>query len=148
MRLKTMCVLAGALSLSNAHAHAVDRKKPDLVEEVLEECSHDSQAGMHDCLSKNVRESLKALASAEKKLAAAINRWDEQPKFVAKARAQLISSNAAYLNYRDAQCTFAYALGGGAIGNALELRSLACTFGLNTERATQLTRLASTLPRK
>lgn len=142
-----MLFLAGSV-LWLSSAHAGNLHIPNAAEEILEKCSYDSQAGMHDCLAENVRESSRVLASAEKKLASALARWDERPKFVRKAGRQFISANAAYLTYRDAQCTFAYALGGGAIGNALELRSLACVYGLNMERAGQLTHLASTLPPK
>lgn len=146
MRLKIFVIAATAVILSNAYG--ANQKHPDPVEDVLEKCSYESQAGMRDCLTKNVSESSRVLISAEKKLVLALKQWNEQPKFVSKASDQLISSNDAYLKYRDAQCAFASALGGGAIGNALELRRLACIFGLNMERAEHLIHLASSLPRK
>ena len=146
MRLKNFFIAATAVILSNAYG--ANQNHPDPVEDVLEKCAYESQAGMRDCLARSVSESSRVLISAEKKLVSALKQWDEQPKFVSKARDRLISSDDAYLKYRDAQCAFASALGGGAIGNALELRRLACIFGLNTERAAHLTRLASSLSRK
>jgi hypothetical protein len=44
-----------------------------------------------------------------------------------------------------AQCSYASALGGGAIGNALELRRLACVVELNTRLAQSITSSISRL---
>jgi len=46
------------------------------------------------------------------------------------------------------QCALAAALGGGAIGNALEIRRLACEAELNAWRADQLQRALVDLPLK
>ena len=57
-------------------------------------------------------------------------------------------TSKAYAHYRDAQCAFAASLGGGAIGNALELRRLSCLVGLNNGRAKQINTDSSELPPK
>jgi len=77
-----------------------------------------------------------------------LTKWDEDPKYSSQAKAKLIASNKAFGQYRDAQCAFASALGGGAIGNALEMGRLACVAELNGRRAFQLRDLVSDLPMK
>jgi hypothetical protein len=127
-------------SRSNAAAALPD------VKEVLEQCGANSQAGMRDCLTHVVAGSASSLAQAEEKMAVGLKRWDEDGRFVALAAKRLLVSKKVLVEYRDAQCAFAAALGGGAVPNALELRRLACVYALNRERIAQLTRLADDLP--
>lgn len=113
---------------------------------VLEECSAYSQAGMRECLAKKSRESASSLKQAESKVVAALSKWDEDEKYIALAREKRKASDAAFERYREAQCAFAASLGGGAIGNALETRRLACVVDLNRMRTESLTTAISALP--
>lgn len=103
-----------------------------------DECSAFSQAGMRECLAKHVTSSEQALKAAEGKLKAALSRWDEERRYVGVAGAKYSASVHAFERGRDAQCAFAAALGGGAVGNALEIRRLACVAASNYLRASQL----------
>ena len=89
-----------------------------------------------------------ALKRAEEQVAAAISKWDEDAKFIDLAKKKLRASNKAYEQYRDAQCAFAYSLGGGAIGNALEMRRLTCRIELDIGRIKQLNTDMSALSTK
>lgn len=112
----------------------------------VEACYAYSQARMHDCLVGEQKESAIALKAAEEKAISALSRWDEDAKFVAMANDALKKANASFARYRDSQCAFAYTLGGGAIGNALEARRMACTIELNKRRAADLMRAVAALP--
>ncbi len=122
---------------------------PVLGERALrEECSAFSQAGMRDCLAKKAQDSQKALQQSEEKAASILSQWDEDDRYINQAKAKLAKSNKAFVKYREAQCAFASSLGGGAIGNALEMRRLACVAELNDRRAEQLRDAVSDLPLK
>ena len=114
----------------------------------LEQCGAYSQAGMRECLEKESRASNAALKRAEEQAAATISKWDEDAKFIDLAKKKLRASNKAYEQYRDAQCAFAYSLGGGAIGNALEMRRLTCRIELDIGRIKQLNTEMSALSTK
>ena len=114
----------------------------------LEQCSAYSQAGMRECLEKKSRASNAALKRAEEQATAAISKWDEDARFIDLAKKKLKAANKAYEQYRDAQCAFAYSLGGGAIGNALEMRRLTCRIELDIGRIKQLHTDMSTLSAK
>ena len=47
------------------------------------------------------------------------------------AKNKLKKSNKEFIKYRDLQCDFAYSLGGGAIGNALNMLKYTCLAELN-----------------
>ena len=122
---------------------------PALGERALrEECSALSQAGMRDCLAKKAKDSQEALRQAEEKVASTLSKWDEDHKYINQARVKFAASNKDFAKYRDAQCAFASALGGGAIGNALNMQRLACVSELNNRRAEQLRDAVSDLPLK
>ena len=110
--------------------------------EAREECSFvaGGQSGMRMCLAAKATASAAQLAKAEQRLSAAISTWQEDPRFRVAARARLTAASRAFVQYRAAQCAFAYALGGGAIGNALEMGRLACVYELNARRADELDR--------
>lgn len=114
----------------------------------LEDCRAYPQEGMRQCLAKKAKASEFALRRAETKTAADIAKWDEDAKYVAQAAEKLRASNAAFAQFREAQCAFAASLGGGAIGNALEIRHLACIADMNTARAAGLAGAVSGLPMK
>ena len=147
MRMSNVIFLLGSLALpnffNNAWADELQREST-----TLEECGLYSQAGMRECLAKKSHESQAALRRAEGQAVAALSKWDEDAKFIKLAKAKLIASIKAYEHYRDAQCAFVSALGGGAIGNALELRCLSCIIELNRERTKQLNTDSSALPSK
>lgn len=113
-----------------------------------EECGAFSQAGMRDCLAKKVENSQKALRQAEENVARTLSKWDEERNYVSQARAKLTASNEGFAKYRDFQCAFSSSLGGGAIGNAIDMRRLACIAELNDRRAAQLREAVSDLPLK
>jgi uncharacterized protein YecT (DUF1311 family) len=112
------------------------------------QCGADSESGMRECLAKKSQESNTALKRSEQQAMAALSKWDEDARFINLAKEKLRASSKAYGQYRDAQCAFAVSLGGGAIGNALELRRLSCLVGLNIARANQLNANSSELPSK
>jgi len=122
---------------------------PALGERALrEECSAFSQAGMRDCLAKKAESSREALRQAEEKVASALSKWAEDQKYINQAQLKFAASNKDFAQYRDAQCAFASSLGGGAIGNALDMRRLACVSELNQRRAEQLRDAVADLPLK
>lgn len=113
-----------------------------------EECSAFSQSGMRDCLVKTAETSQKALRQAEEMVAGTLSKWDEDSKYVSLAKARLAASSKEFARYRDAHCAFSLSLGGGAAGNALDMRRLACVSELNNRRAQQLRDAVSDLPLK
>lgn len=115
---------------------------------VIEECGALSQAGMRTCLGGKSLESATQLKQAENKVIATLSKWDEDAKYVVLAKERLTASSRAFEQYREAQCAFASSTGGGAIGNALELRRLSCLIGLNMRRAEQLRTTMANLPTK
>lgn len=115
--------------------------------ELRTECAYEI-TGVRECLEKKAEASAADLKDAEKKVLDALAKWDEDPKYVKQAKARLSASKKEFGKYRDAQCSFASSLGGGAIGNALEMGRLACVSELNSRRAFQLRDLVSDLPLK
>jgi uncharacterized protein YecT (DUF1311 family) len=107
-----------------------------------------SQAGMWDCLAKKAKESQETLRRAEEKAAHTLSKWDEDHPYIKTAKAKLAASNKAFVKYREAQCAFAYSLGGGAIGSALDMRRFSCIAELNNRRAEQLRNAVSDMPLK
>lgn len=145
MRIVNLVVLVGSMAVPGL-TNEVWADELQNARSVLEECSAYSQAGMRDCLANKSRESAKELRQAEDKAIGTLSKWDEDAKYIALAKARLKASNKEYEQYRETYCAFASSLGGGAIGNALEIRRLACLFELNTSRALQLQTLLSPLP--
>ncbi|PMS14295.1 DUF1311 domain-containing protein [Trinickia caryophylli] len=115
---------------------------------IREACSGESEAGMRECLAKRAADSDKKLKQAEQKALDAVSKWDEDGKYIRLARNELQSSGKAFTQYRKAQCDFAASLGGGAIGNALDMRRFACEAELNERRAEQLRAAVQDLPRR
>jgi hypothetical protein len=107
-----------------------------------DECGAYSQAGMRECLVKHVATSEQAIKEAEDRMKAALSRWDEDKKYVDVAKSRLVTASRVFNKNREAQCAFAAALGGGAIGNALEIKRLACVAELNYARARQVEAIA------
>jgi uncharacterized protein YecT (DUF1311 family) len=97
-------------------------------------------------LQTKLHESEVSLTSAEEKVKQALEKWDEDPEYINAAKAKLKSANEAFIKYREAQCQFAFSLGGGAIGNALDVRQFSCIAELNNRRAEQLLGSIITLP--
>jgi Lysozyme inhibitor LprI len=114
--------------------------------ELREECSAFSQAGMRECLGKKAQQSTATLLVAETGLRSRIARSGEDARFKTAALTRLVASNAAFARYRVAACDFQSSLGGGAIGNALLIRRLACIAELNLRRAELLDRMGLDIP--
>ncbi|WP_244110728.1 lysozyme inhibitor LprI family protein [Burkholderia ambifaria] len=115
--------------------------------ELRGECSN-GVIGVRECLQEKQEASEVELKRAEEKVRAAFAKWDEDAKYINLAKVRLAASQKAFVKYRTAQCAFASSLGGGAIGNALEMRRLACVAELNNRRAAQLRDAVSDLPLK
>ncbi|MCA8038012.1 DUF1311 domain-containing protein [Burkholderia arboris] len=115
--------------------------------ELRGECSYEI-TGVRECLQRKQDVSEVELKRAEEKVRAAFAKWDEDAKYVNLAKVRLAASQKAFVKYRTAQCAFASSLGGGAIGNALEMQRLACVAELNNRRAAQLRDAVSDLPLK
>lgn len=147
MQIANIIVLAGALALQVVSA-PIWASELESERGALEQCGVYSEAGMRECLAKKSHESAAALKRAEEQAIVALSRWDEDEKYVNVATEKLKASSKAYVHYRDAQCAFETSLGGGAIGNALELRRLSCLVGLNAGRTKQLNTDSSALPAK
>lgn len=139
-----MCLIV----MLSASAAADELQATPTERELREACSAYSEAGMRDCLADKVRESVRVLALAERDVGDALSKWDEDAKYIRSARAKLGVSGKTFAKYRDEQCAFAASIGGGAIGNALELRRLACVAELNDRRAEQLRHAVSDLSLK
>ena len=101
------------------------------------ECSP-APEGMRECIEKKAQASALELKDAQIAALAAVSGWDEDQRYIVAASSKLAASEQAFVRYRTAQCAFAYALGGGAIGNALDVRRLACEAEQNLIRAAQL----------
>ena len=147
MRISNLITLACALGLPH-FSNGAGAAELQSGRAALEECGAYSEAGMRECLAKKSHQSAVVLRRAEERAIAALSNWDEDAKFINLAKEKLRVSNKAYAQYRDAQCAFAASLGGGAIGNALELRRLSCLVGLNNGRTKQLNADSSELPPK
>jgi uncharacterized protein YecT (DUF1311 family) len=147
--MRTMMWVCLGLTLSAPAFSNTDASRVIPNERTLREaCSAYSEAGMRDCLAAKARESYNALVQVENQLRAALSRWDEDAKHIRLAQAKLAASDKAFIQYRDAQCAFAASLGGGAIGNALEMRRFACIAELNHRRAKLLHDALSGFPSK
>jgi uncharacterized protein YecT (DUF1311 family) len=105
--------------------------------EIREECSNEgSQVDVVNCYLKKAKESGIALARAERQVRDALDKWFRDESYIRTARTKLAASSKAFVRYREAQCAFAYALGGGAVGSSsLET---ACIAAENNQRAAQL----------
>ena len=147
VRWTAMCAMAFAVTLAHS---ATAGDSPALQDEraIREACSAESEAGMRACLAKRAADSDKQLKQAEQKALDAISKWDEDGKYIRLTRNALQSSGKAFAQYRKAQCDFAASLGGGAIGNALDMRRFACEAELNERRAAQLRAAVQDLPRR
>ncbi|WP_020201815.1 lysozyme inhibitor LprI family protein [Cupriavidus sp. WS] len=116
------------------------------VEDARAACSAGSQAGMRDCLAGKARASEHALRRAERQAVAALAAWDEDARYATAAARKLKASGAVFARYRDAQCEFAAALGGGGAGNTHEMLGLACVAEMNARRAAQIGSAVADLP--
>ena len=111
----------------------------------VEDCDAYSQADRLTCLGKAATASEIELTQARSALASAIDRWDEDAKYKAAAKRQLDAADYAFAKHRTAHCRLQQSLGGGAVGNGLEMRRLLCAEALNTARAAQLSQMAKSL---
>jgi hypothetical protein len=141
--MRMIAFLATAILLPFASAVAAANQQ-----RAVEECEALSQSDMRECLTRKAAERQALLKRAESDAAAALGQWDEDEKHGKRAKRQLDLANQAFARYRDAQCGFVAALGGGAIAHAVAMRRLACTIELNEGRAASLADSVSDLPRR
>ncbi|WP_332876201.1 lysozyme inhibitor LprI family protein [Massilia sp. S19_KUP03_FR1] len=140
MRIIALIVLGAVLAQMPASFAAGAAKR--------DECAAGSQAEMRRCLEKTSLASAATLAAAEKAALSALSRWDEDDKYRQAAAAALNKLSKSFSGFRQVQCDFVSALGGGAIGNALALRRLRCISDLNQRQAEMLRLATSDLPEK
>lgn len=107
-------------------------------EELYDECSEFSMAGIHECLQKKRNESQIKLAQAEAYVNTMLSRWDVEDQYIAQAKSHFSIDKQEFINYREAHCLFIKSLGASGIGNALEIREYACIAELNYRRIAQL----------
>jgi uncharacterized protein YecT (DUF1311 family) len=148
--MRKMMLICFGLVFSTTHAFAGTDADDSILSEyaLREECSAYSESGMRDCLATKAHESQKTLEQAEKQVGIKLSRWDQEAQYIKLAKTNLVASGRAFAKYRQEHCAFAAALGGSAIGNALEIRRLACVAELNNRRAKQLRDAVSDLPLK
>lgn len=111
-------------------------------------CTEFSQAEMRTCLQEEVRKSTAALGRGTLQMMQALNAWDETQRYRAAALTALRRSETAFVAYRKSHCVFDASLGGGAIGAALDSRSMRCIIQLNLERAGWLDAKAKAIPKR
>lgn len=108
-------------------------------------CSYDG-AGIRACLEAKHSASARDLQLAEKEFQSSVDQWDQEKPLLDISLQELFSANASFKQYRKDQCALASTLGGTAIGNALDVRQLACEAELNQRRAAQLRAFGADLP--
>jgi hypothetical protein len=111
-------------------------------------CTEFSQAEMRPCLQEEVRKSFAALGRSNLNMTQALSAWDETSRYRNAAIAALRRSETAFSAYRKSLCAFDASLGGGAIGTALESRSMRCVIQLNLERSSWLDAKAKAIPKR
>ena len=137
------CVLITTIINVNAWAEDVQDERA-----AREECSAFSQAGMRECLEKKASASATELKKVEHQVSKTFGKWIHDTQYINLSRSKLEVSSKEFVRYREAHCAFNASLGGSAIGNALEIRRLACVFELNTRRADQIRDVIADLPLK
>lgn len=146
MRIIKTFFIGTIISLTPVVAYATNNATQS-ERELREECSYEI-TGMRECLLKKQQASEAKLKKANKKAQQKLTKWDEDPEYVKAAIKKLATAEKAFIAYREEQCQFAAALGGGAIGNALDMRRFACITELNNRRAEQLHSAISDIPLK
>jgi uncharacterized protein YecT (DUF1311 family) len=111
-------------------------------------CTEFSQAEMRTCLQEEVRKSTAALGRGNLQMTQALNAWDETPRYRTAALTALRRSESAFVAYRKSHCAFDASLGGGAIGTALDSRSMRCIIQFNLERVGWLDAKAKAIPKR
>jgi uncharacterized protein YecT (DUF1311 family) len=139
--------LAIALTSTTTFCYAENESQTSFMPAV-QDCSGFSQSEKKDCLAQNAIASEKMLTQAEQKIVSNFAKWDESPQFVNKARVAFTQSTKAFVQFRNAQCAYASALGGGSAGNTHEILRLTCVAELNSWRTEQLLNGIAKLPLK
>ena len=137
------CTLFGLAAASIASADTVQTGHPNDTD-----CMAYSQAKLRACFEKQHRASFLALERAQGKARRALSAWDEDDKYIQTAQSRFDAANKAFVHYRETQCAFNAALGGGAVGSATQSRRLACEAKLNFIRIEQLKSAIANLPRE
>lgn len=117
-------------------------------QEIDDECSVYSQAELRICLEKQSRVIFSALERAQDKMRRSLATWDEDDKYIKMAQSRLEAANKAFGQYRETQCAFDAALGGGAVGGTIQSRRLVCEARLNLLQTQHIEKAIANLPRK
>lgn len=118
--------------------------------ELRDECSEEnfSMVDVRKCLEIKLQVSESSLKESEQAMRLALNAWDEETRYIKQAQTRLDKAEKSFIVFRKSHCEFAYSLGGGAIGNALDMERIACMAELNNTRAQQLNLMASDIRKK
>ncbi|NHZ66012.1 lysozyme inhibitor LprI family protein [Massilia genomosp. 1] len=114
--------------------------------DAAEKCDQFSQADRYDCLTNMAADSAVTLKQAETKAVEMIDQWFENANFKKLAKTKLKASSTIFAKYRQAKCSFADSLRGGAIGSAHEITRLACIADTNALRALELSYATKDMP--
>lgn len=98
------------------------------------ECEQFSQADLNQCTVNNYLLSENRLKEVETNLANKIKVWTEDNKYQSIASRKLTESRRDFVDYKKSNCSFAAALGGGAVGSAINLREVKCQLEMNKNR--------------
>jgi len=109
------------------------------------ECSTEP-AGINECLTDKVSQSVTRLRDAHSFATRQLAAWDEDARYVKLARTRLAAADRSFENFKRAHCAFAASMGGGAVGHALETGRLACVADLNVRQADLIRSLVARLP--
>lgn len=139
-----LSIYAIAITLSSI-AYSQENTSLQTEFEIREMCSYD-KAGIRACLEEKQKISEQALRQAEMEMQAMLAKWEQDASHINKSTQQLNLANESYKKFKKDQCDLAYLLGGSAIGNALDVRQLACETELNNRRAEQLRAFTLNLP--
>lgn len=98
------------------------------------ECEQFSQADLNQCTVNNYLLSENRLKEVETNLTNKIKVWTEDNKYRSIASRKLTESRRDFVDYKKSNCSFAAALGGGAVGAAINLREVKCQLEMNKNR--------------
>lgn len=115
--------------------------------ELREECSFEL-GGMRECLEKKQTASEMTLKKSQTDVYQVLEKWDEDEKYIKIAQQNFSAGEGEFIAYREKYCQFSASLGGGAIGNALDIQRIACITELNNHHAKQLRDAIADLPLK
>jgi len=130
-------IFSSVSALANHERVFLDR------DELYDECSEFSQAGMRECLREKAKESQQVLEQVEEEIFFEIPRKRVEPEYIFESVGKLPVANQAFYLYRDACCAFRASLSGG--GNGRSIAHPLCIAAQNNRRAAQLDKIIDNL---